>query len=269
MAGPGGCPCVGVPQLETVVRQQSVDPVPRNIPSLQALDRMAKAFGEVGSTTTVVVAMENPDGLTPLVRQRYSVMVDKLRADSDQVKLVRDLLSDPVTAGQATSRDGKAWYLPVGIAGTLGSPRAAESVRSIREVAANAFGGTRTVTKVTGPAATMSDQIVAAADDLLIISVATAALIALILLLVYRSVFTALLPLLVIGLSLAVGRGIMAALGEVGVPVSQFTIAFMTVILLGAGTDYSVFLITAITSNEDRVSRWTKRSSTPPRRSGA
>src|ERR1700685_3857466 len=88
------------PQLETVVRRQSVDPVPRDIPSLQALDRMAKAFGEVGSTTTVVVAMENPGGLTPQVRQRYSAMVDKLRADPNRVKLVRDLLSDPVTAGQ-------------------------------------------------------------------------------------------------------------------------------------------------------------------------
>jgi RND superfamily putative drug exporter len=231
------------PQLETVVRQQSVDPVPRNIPSLQALDRMSKAFGEEGSTTTVVVAMENPDGLTPQVRQRYSVMVDKLRADTNRVKLVRDLLADPATAEHATSRDGKAWYLPVGIAGTLGSPRAAESVQSVRQVAANAFSGTGTVTKVTGPAATMSDQIVAADHDLLLISVATVALIAAILLLVYRSAFTALLPLLVIGLSLAVGRGILAALGEAGVPVSQFTIAFMTVILLGAGTDYSVFLI--------------------------
>ncbi len=231
------------PQLETVVRRQSVDPVPRDIPSLQALDRMSKAFGEVGSTTTVIVAMENPDGLTSQVRQRYSAMVDRLRADPNQVKLVRDLLSDPVTAGQATSRDGKAWYLPVGIAGTLGSPRAAESVQSVRDVAANAFVSTKTVSKVTGPAATMSDQIVAADHDLLLISVATVALIAAILLLVYRSVFTALLPLLVIGLSLAVGRGILAALGEAGVPVSQFTIAFMTVILLGAGTDYSVFLI--------------------------
>jgi putative drug exporter of the RND superfamily len=231
------------PQLETVVRRQSVDPVPRDIPSLQALDRMAKAFGEVGSTTTVVVAMENPDGLTPQVRQRYSAMVGELRADSGRVKLVRDLLSDPMTAGQATSRDGKAWYLPVGIAGTLGSPRAAESVQSVRDVAANAFVDTKTVSKVTGPAATMSDQIVAADQDLLLISVATVALIATILLLVYRSLFTALLPLVVIGLSLAVGRGILAALGEAGVPVSQFTIAFMTVILLGAGTDYSVFLI--------------------------
>lgn len=35
----------------------------------------------------------------------------------------------------------------------------------------------------------------------------------------------------------------LSALGELGMPVSQFTIAFMTVILLGAGTDYTVFLI--------------------------
>ncbi|OCB11755.1 MMPL/RND family transporter [Mycobacterium intracellulare] len=231
------------PQLESVVRQQSVDPVPRDVPSFQALDRMGRAFGEVGSTTTVVVAMSNPGGLTPQVRQCYSAMVDRLRADSGHVELVRDLLADPATARQAISDDGKAWYLPVGIAGTLGSPRAAESVQSVRDIAAEAFRGTGTEAEVTGPPATMSDQIVTAERDLLIISLATVGLIAAILLLVYRSVFTALLPLLVIGLSLAVGRGILAGLGEIGMPVSEFTIAFTTVILLGAGTDYSVFLI--------------------------
>ncbi|MGC7260140.1 MMPL family transporter, partial [Mycobacteroides abscessus subsp. abscessus] len=94
----------------------------------------------------------------------------------------------------------------------------------------------------TGPPATFSDMIAAAEHDLLLISIATAAMIALILLIVYRSVFTALLPLLVIGLSLAVGRGVLSALGEMGMPVSQFTVAFMTAILLGAGTDYTVFL---------------------------
>ena len=46
-----------------------------------------------------------------------------------------------------------------------------------------------------------------------------------------------------IGISLAVGRGVLSALGELGMPVSQFTVAFMTAILLGAGTDYTVFLI--------------------------
>lgn len=69
-----------LPQLETVVKQQSLDPIPRDVPSFQALDRMGKAFGEEGSTTTVVVVMENREGLTPSVRERYAAMVSAMRA---------------------------------------------------------------------------------------------------------------------------------------------------------------------------------------------
>jgi len=231
------------PQLETVVKQQSVDMIPRDVASLRALDKMSAAFGERGSKTMIVVAMEDPAGLTRSARARYDTLVLRLRADTQHVLMVHDLLADPVTAAQAVSRDGKAWYLPVGIAGTLGDPTAADSVQAVRDIAARAFGDSPTLVRVTGPPATFSDQIAAAEKDLLVISIATAALIAGVLLAVYRSVFTALLPLLVIALSLAVGRGVLSALGELGMPVSQFTIAFMTVILLGAGTDYTVFLI--------------------------
>ncbi|BCI90636.1 hypothetical protein NIIDMKKI_58420 [Mycobacterium kansasii] len=111
------------PQLETVVRQQSVDLIPRDTSSLQTVERMATAFGEQGSKTTIFVAMEDPAGLTPPVRQRYDALVSRLRADSTHVRLVQDLLSDPVTASQALSQDQKAWYLPVGVAGTLGDPK--------------------------------------------------------------------------------------------------------------------------------------------------
>ncbi|WP_238602263.1 MMPL family transporter, partial [Mycobacterium avium] len=231
------------PQLETVVKQQSVNLVPPDAPSLQTVDRMGTAFGEQGSKTTVFVAFEDPTGLTAPVRQRYKTMVSRLRADSQHVRLVQDLLADPVTAGQAMSQDGKAWYVPVGVAGTLGDPRAAESVRAVRAIVAESFSGTSTIVRVTGPPATFSDLIDSAEQDLIGISIVTAGLIAVILLVIYRSLVTALLPLLVIGVSLAVGRGVLSALGESGMPVSQFTIAFMTAILLGAGTDYSVFLI--------------------------
>ncbi|SHR14775.1 MMPL domain-containing protein [Mycobacteroides abscessus subsp. abscessus] len=169
--------------------------------------------------------------------------MQQLRADTEHVLLVQDLLADPVTKTQAVSADGRSWYLPVGVAGTLGDPAAAESVESVRDLTAEVFADSSTTAQVTGPPATFSDMIAAAEHDLLLISIATAAMIALILLIVYRSVFTALLPLLVIGLSLAVGRGVLSALGEMGMPVSQFTVAFMTAILLGAGTDYTVFLI--------------------------
>ncbi|RDH76592.1 RND family transporter [Mycolicibacterium moriokaense] len=231
------------PQLETVVRQQSVDLVPHDAPSLQTVDRMSVAFSEQGSRTMLVVAMEDPAGLTLTARQHYQNLVSRLRADTTHVLLVQDLLADPVTETQAVSADRKAWYLPVGVAGTLGDPAAAESVTAVRAIAAKEFAGTTTTVYVTGPASTFSDQIASMEHALLYISIATAALIALILMIVYRSVFTALLPLLVIGLSLTVGRGVLSALGVAGMPVSEFTIGFMGAILLGAGTDYTVFLI--------------------------
>ena len=231
------------PQLETVVRQQSAELLPHDVPSFQTVDRMSAAFGEQGSKTMVFVAMEDPAGLTPATRERYEDLVARLRGDTAHVLLVQDLLADPITATQAVSADRKAWFLPVGVAGTLGDPAAAESVQAVRDIAADVFAGTSTTAYVTGPPATFSDQIAAAEHDLVLISIATAGLIAVILLIVYRSVFTALLPLLVIAVSLVVGRGALSALGQLGMPVSQFTVAFMTAILLGAGTDYTVFLI--------------------------
>ncbi|OBH77076.1 hypothetical protein A5681_08535 [Mycobacterium scrofulaceum] len=231
------------PQLETVVRQQSVQILPPDVASFQALDHMAAAFDERGAKTSIVVAMEDPAGLAPSARQHYDRLVAALRADKSHVLLVQDMLADPSARAQAVSADGKAWFLPVGIAGTLGDPASAESVDAVRAHVSSAFAGSSTVANVTGPAATFRDQVGSGEHELLIISIATAALIALILLLVYRSVGTALLPLLVIGASVAVGRGVLSALGEFGFPVSQFSIAFMTAVLLGAGTDYSVFLI--------------------------
>ncbi|CAM3302500.1 hypothetical protein AXK57_17990 [Tsukamurella pulmonis] len=231
------------PQLETVVRQQSVDPIPAGVPSFQAFDRMGTAFGEKGAKTTVFIAMENRGGLTPTVRVRYDELVQKLRGATADVASVRDLVGDPTTASQAVSRDGTAWYLPVGLTGTLGGPAATRALDSVRDLAYHSFSGTGTTVHVTGPTATFSDQIVTAEKDLVVITMATVLLIAFILLVVYRSLFTALVPLLVIGISLGVGRGVVSALGEFGMPVSQFTVAFMTVILLGAGVDYTVFFI--------------------------
>ena len=70
------------PQLETVVRQQSVDLIPRDAPSLQTVERMSTAFGEEGSKTLLFVAMEDPNGLTPAARQRYDELVARLQSAS-------------------------------------------------------------------------------------------------------------------------------------------------------------------------------------------
>lgn len=232
-----------LPQLESVIRDQSVDPIPADVASFQTLDRMGTAFNERGAKTTVFIAMESKDGLSDSARVKYGDLVTALRADREHVIAVRDLLSDPLTESQALSSDKKAWYLPVSLEGTLGGPAAADAVDSVRVTANRIFEGSGTVVRITGPPATFTDQLAVGESDLVVITLATVFMIAAILLIVYRSVFTALMPLLVVGMSLAVGRGVLSGLGELGMPVSQFTSMFMMVIIFGAGVDYSVFLI--------------------------
>ncbi|MEI2818657.1 MAG: MMPL family transporter [Microthrixaceae bacterium] len=96
------------PQLETVVRQQSVNLIPRDAPSLQTVERLDSAFDEQGSKTMLFVAMEDPSGLTPASRQPFDRLLERLRADSEHVLLVQDLLADPVTRTRALSADGQS-----------------------------------------------------------------------------------------------------------------------------------------------------------------
>ena len=64
------------------------------------------------------------------------------------------------------------------------------------------------------------------------------------LLLVYRSLVTMLLPLVTIGASVVIAQAAVAGYSQLtGAGVSNQSIVFLSAILAGAGTDYAVFLI--------------------------
>src|SRR5262245_26609307 len=67
------------PQLETVVKQQSVQMLPASMHAARTLDHVSAAFHEDGSRTVLFIAVEQSGGLTPQTRQRYDKMVDRLR----------------------------------------------------------------------------------------------------------------------------------------------------------------------------------------------
>src|ERR1700751_3748190 len=75
------------------------------------------------------------------------------------------------------------------------------------------------------------------------IEIATAALVLMILMIVYRNPATIMLPLVTIGVSLMTARGVVSGLSQVGLGVSNETVIRMTAMLAGAGIDYAVFLI--------------------------
>ena len=73
---------------------------------------------------------------------------------------------------------------------------------------------------------------------------AIAVLVLIVLLMVYRSAITMLLPLATIGLSLVIAQALVAGYSQLtGSGVSNQSIVFLSAIMAGAGTDYAVFLI--------------------------
>ena len=76
------------------------------------------------------------------------------------------------------------------------------------------------------------------------IEIAIAVLVLAVLLLVYRSAVTMLLPLVTIGASVVIAQAAVAGYSQLtGAGVSNQSIIFLSAILAGAGTDYAVFLI--------------------------
>ena len=130
------------------------------------------------------------------------------------------------------------------LSGMIGTTQATDSVAAVRDTVSGLDPPKGLQVYVTGPGATITDEFTAIDRQMLGITAATVGLILLLLLIVYRSPLGAAIPLISVGLALGVARPIVAALGESGaVEVSLFSVALLAAMMLGAGTDYAIFLI--------------------------
>jgi RND superfamily putative drug exporter len=71
----------------------------------------------------------------------------------------------------------------------------------------------------------------------------TVLLVAILLLIIYRSPVAILLPLIAIGCSFAVASGVIGYLAQAGGKFSTLTEAYLVVVIFGVGTDYCLFLV--------------------------
>ena len=223
--------------------------LPSDAPSSVTATKMAEAFQEPGSDNLLVIAFINETGLKPADEAAYRKLVDALRDDVTDVVSVQDFVSTPQLRQFLTSEDKTTWVLPVSLEGELGTPRAYESFNRVADIVKHnvprtiAADGPLTV-YVTGPAATVADLTVAGQQDRLPIEIAIAVLVLAVLLLVYRSAVTMLLPLVTIGSSLVIAQAAAAGYSQLtGAGVSNQSVVFLSAIMAGAGTDYAVFLI--------------------------
>ena len=233
-----------VPQLESTVTEHAQSFLPDEASSVQALVKMGEYFGGGGSNNFVYVLMEGDEPLGPDARTYYNDLLAALTADTEHVNSAMDLWSNPDLAPAAQSSDGHVAYVLVNLAGNMGTALAMESTQSARDPVAASTPPPGIDVHVTGPSAVVNDEMVAINDSIILLVSVCALLVGAVLLLVYRSVVTAMVPLLGVGLALAVARATISFLAENEIiKVSIFAAALSAVIVLGAGTNYGIFLV--------------------------
>ncbi|MEO3759535.1 MMPL family transporter [Mycobacterium sp. B14F4] len=246
-----------VPQLEVVGQMRSVSMSPSEAPSVIAMKRVGEVFEEFESDSAVMIVLEGEQPLGDDARRYYTELVDRLEADTEHVEHIQDFWGDPLTEAGAVSADGKAVYVQAYLAGNMGEALSNESVEAVQQIVDGLSTPPGVTVYVTGGSALVADQQIASDRSVRIIEYVTFAVIITMLLLVYRSIVTMLITLVMVVLALGATRGVVAFLGyHELIGLSTFATNLLVTLAIAASTDYAIFLIgryqEARTSGEDR-----------------
>ncbi|OBH05079.1 hypothetical protein A5696_00195 [Mycobacterium sp. E2699] len=236
---------VFVPSIEENTKANAKALVPRDSPSSQAALVQGSAFKESDYTSAVVILFETQGRkLGDQDRQFYDEVVRRLRNDKQHVQSLLDLWGKPVTKSGQQSADAEAATLTVRPTGDTGDATSSRSIDAIRDIVAKVPKPQGLNTYVTGPAALNTDTLDAADASMFTLTIVSVIVIIIMLLLAYRSVARALIPLVGVLLILATARGVVSFLVGLHVlGISSFAMNMLVALVLGVATDYGIFFI--------------------------
>ena len=233
-----------VPPIESVARNHAVTMSPQDAPAMIAAKRIGATFHESDSDSTAMIVLESDKQLGEQAHDYYDDLVKKLQADPRHVQHVQNVWGDPLTAAGVQSRDGKAAYVQLNLAGNQGSTLGNESVKAVREIVDRSAPPKGLKVYLTGPAALTTDMNDAADKSMLTMMGVTGVVIMIMLFITYRSASTMLLVLVMVGFEMGTARGLVALLGNYDLlGFSTFVVAMLSSLAIAAGTDYAIFLI--------------------------
>jgi RND superfamily putative drug exporter len=233
---------IGVPPLQQVEQEHSVSQSPTDAPSFKAMKRIGEDFKEANSESVAMVVLEGQQPLGDNAHRYYDRLIRQLQDDPKHVQHIHNFWADPLTAGAAQSADGKAVYVQLDLAGNLGQTLGNESVEAVRHIVERTPPPPGVKAYVTGPAAIIADIGLSGDRTIRRITAVTLLVIVTMLFLVYRSVITVVLLLLMVGIELQVARGFVAFLGDHQlIGLTTYAINLLTSLGIAAGTDYGIF----------------------------
>ncbi|KAA1251979.1 RND family transporter [Mycobacterium simiae] len=234
---------LGFPPLQAQAAKREQKPLPDEAPTMIAQRDLNNAFHDKGGGSLLMVILINPKGLTAADEDTYHKLIENLKADTADKMSVQDFLGTKELREIFESKDHKAWNLAINFPGDAPAPETQAALRNVSAIVKKTVAGTSLTAHLSGPVATVSDLQKLGEEDVRIIEIGTIVSVLLILIIVYRNLVTMMIPLATIGVSIVGAQGLLSALTELGLVVNIQSIVFMTAVMIGAGVDYAVFLI--------------------------
>ncbi|ORA11294.1 RND family transporter [Mycobacterium arosiense] len=232
------------PSLEAVAAEHSAPISPADAPSFQAMMHIGAVFKEFDSDSSAMVVIEGQDKLGKGAHDFYNRIIAKLRADTAHVENVQDFWSDPLTAAGSQSADGKAAYAQVFLAGAQGTTLSNNSVAAVRKIIAETPAPPSVKAYLAGNAMLNADVMAEGTKAFALMALVSGGVILVMLLIVYRSVVTVMLSLVVVGIELFAVQGVTATVGTLNlIGLTPFAVSLLTMLSMAAGTDYLIFLL--------------------------
>ena len=236
-----GAAIIGLaPSLAEITTTDQAAFLPRDAESVRAADLAKRAFPETdGASGAIVVRRIDSSTLTDTDVEALGGLVDRL--DATRPPMVRGYQFDPT---RSVSANRRVSLIGVQFTGPSENPAVQAAVDAVRADVEVALSGTGLSAGLTGTAPIAGDSSAALRDAERIVTLATLVLVVALLLLIFRSPVAALLPLVTVGVVLAVSTSLVAIVGTaLDVRVGQELPTMLTVVLFGIGTDYLLFLL--------------------------
>ena len=232
------------PELASLYDNSIQQRIPSNADSQVAQNLLLREFPSNRGTPALLVFYD-PAGLNVDDRIRIRQINDWLAAQQKAVPvaIVVSAFTVPQATTQLVSLDGTTMTMIATLNSSASDPATLRSVTTIRHYLQGVTAGSSLQAHLTGPAGILSDATAVFGSVDVRLLLVTIGLVFVLLIVLYRSPILALLPLFGVGVAMQVVNALLGFGARAGLfPVSSMSSQIATVLLFGAGTDYSIFI---------------------------
>lgn len=237
---------VGVlsPNLTRLAAEGQANLLPDWAESHRAKALTAIAWPEQEAEAMTVVALERKGGLTA-IDQDYARRLSRRLESPGRPAEINPVLgpnSPPDVAARLVSHDGSMQLIAVPMSSSFVAPKIQAAVAWMQTQTRDLPPPNGLIVRWSGDAVLGRDYMGNVQTSLDRAAITTVVLLLVVLFIVYRSFWLALIPMVTIGVGLIVSRAALGWLASRGWPVSPLVELFLVALLFGCGTDFCLFI---------------------------